>query len=538
MRLKVNDWYNIYGVTPEVLHKAVERFDTCDLSVDAIISAGLELDQLPKCFINGNFIPHLTQKDRGHWFSRRMQKCFFEYGLNDVIKGFIYDDDMFTIEQKAIASSLSDIDVPFDYINNCYIEQTDSEESFQVTYKNRSGDYNGKMGVGKFIKKIPSPLNLTDNQIEKLVNHLKTKYILNINIHEVAGEDIRKWYHYRQYADRQGSLSQSCMRHTSCQEYMDIYVENDVRMIVATNQEGNLMGRAIIWPRSVWNANYFDDMDAIVDRIYGKDMVIDMVKQYCYEKKYVHKTYQSYDSRLSWTHKMINGEMRTIERRCQMNVETAFDSYPYMDTFAIMDDDNLKNHGSGDSLTCTDGYTRHNHICENCESEDCNEDEMVYIENVGQCCDDCTRYVAGDDSHYLREDTEYIESTGEYAHQDDTIYDEWLTQTIHSDNAVRLYDDSFTHEDNVIYQDDVNVARNDIEGVTVTLTCDNETKMFTITKHMTTDNFDDILLHNDIERDVYDVEIVYKGVEHNTRLHLTLNEIITHIQNATEQVTR
>ena len=156
------------------------------------------------------------------------------------------------------------------------------ENSFGLTYHELKTGNQEKMGKPiKMLKKLPWIKQIDEKVFIGFNDYLKGKYNSNVVITEVSGEDIRKWYHGRMYAPNAGTLSESCMRHDKCQDYFDIYTDNPgVRMIIATKDD-KLMGRAIVWDKMVWNKNYFDNTNAIVDRMYGSESTISQIGQYC-----------------------------------------------------------------------------------------------------------------------------------------------------------------------------------------------------------------------------------------------------------------
>jgi hypothetical protein len=297
----------------------------------------------------------------------------------------------------------------------------------------------------KMLSKLPWLKKFSKDVLIDFSAFLKAKYNTTVDITEVSGEDIRKWYNGENYKEGgTGSLRESCMRHSRCQKYMDIYTENDVRMIIATKDD-LLVGRAIVWPRSIWNKNYFDNTDAIVDRIYGNENTIQQIKMYCQKQKYVHKERQSYNDEIMWVH-YIDGVEEIKSRKCRMNIKTEFEYYPYMDTFKYCSDGYLMNESDSYDmeLTCTDGYrTNQCHACNGeISDEPCSMDGYDY-------CDECVTWVDSRDAYLLNDDTVYSERDGEtYAYDDvcSTIEDEY----IHCEDSLTSIADTYIHKDDAI----------------------------------------------------------------------------------------
>lgn len=305
----------------------------------------------------------------------------------------------------------------FDEPYNAFIKETEASEDFYVHYFKRGKENEMLCSVGKWLRQLELVDDYTDADLEKYVNKLKAKFVINETFEIVEGENIRYWYYGGRYARNTGSLENSCMRHDQCQSYFDIYVENPVKMLILKNNHNRLVGRALLWPRSMWNKNYFDNCDFFMDRIYGDDRVIQKFKIYANDNNWAFKSRQTYSDELSV---FFRGESFT--KRMRMNLEDyGFDSYPYMDTFNRMVDGHLKNHGDGDMLTETDG---------------------TYREPYAHC-NQCGCALSEDDARYC-------ESEYEYYCEDHSVWSEWYEYYI-------PYNQGGTYEtnDGWLYQDDI-----------------------------------------------------------------------------------
>lgn len=332
------------------------------------------------------------------------------------------------------------IDEPF----GAWIESVDKESNFGVKYlKGINNTKEVHTSVGKWLRQLDLLEDISDTNIEQYVNRLKAKYIIKETFSIVEGEDIRYWYHGIRYAYNTGSLDNSCMRHERCQEFLDIYVENDIKMLILTDQNGKLTGRALLWPKQLWNKNYFDNCDVFMDRIYGNDRVIQKFKDYAQEKGWARKSEQTYNNTLGV---YFNGEIFT--KRMRMNIEyDQHHEYPYMDTFNRLEDGCLKNHGEGTVLDSTEGgYSEPYAHCAQCGCTLQNEDDAYYCEHESD-------YYCEDHSVWSEWNETYIP----YGLAIDTC-DGWL----YSHESVEDCNGRLHHEDNV--REDVfgNVYSSDI----------------------------------------------------------------------------
>lgn len=341
--------------------------------------------------------------------------------------------------------------VPF-FINNRF-EFRMNGNTVEATYYDEDGI--GKvMNAGKAIKNLPWLVPKSDSDIESMVNQVKAKLDPNLEFRIVSGNDILYWYHGTNYASNTGSLGNSCMRYGRCQPYLHIYRDNPVEMLIAVDSENKLHGRALLWPRKMWNRNYWDDVDYIMDRIYGKDHVIEKFKGYAKDKKWVYKNRQTFQEVDTWR---VPGQYDVCVKRCRMNLDHVnFDEYPYMDTFNRIDWEQscLKNHGTGCMLDSTEGYASEGYECCNCGS-DIEPDNEVWV-NDNRYCSDCTVYSEYSDCDLLDGDSQYCEPISSYIHYDDAVqitYGRFEGQYTHYDEIMDVYNNE--HENMIVPECDV-----------------------------------------------------------------------------------
>ena len=285
--------------------------------------------------------------------------------------------------------------------------------------------------AGKVLRKIPWVFEKKDADIEKMVNVMKSILLPELKFTIVTGDEIRFWYSHLQYANSTGSLNNSCMRSSECQRFFDIYTKNKVKMLIATDSEDKLHGRALLWSKELWNKNYFDHSDTIMDRIYGNEATILKFKKYAESKNYVYKTQQTFSNWKSWQYPTSEkGEYAQVDKRMKMILDKgSFDYYPYLDTFAMLDThrnkDNilvyhLKNYGSGEELTDTNGgVNESNNSCSQCDTR-IHEDDTYYV-NDEPTCADCSSYSDYDDQSYLNGDTVWSEHLNSNIHVEDSV---------------------------------------------------------------------------------------------------------------------
>ena len=165
-----------------------------------------------------------------------------------------------------------------------------------------------------------------DELIELLINAYKcqTKRIFDENFDSklvlLSGEDIRKYYNQENYLVGKGSLHDSCMRHSKCSGFLDIYTKNpEVCQMLVFKEEDKISMRALVWKLS--NGETY--MDRVYAATYSDAKIFND-----YAKK---NNWWYFDSALLPSD---NSKVKDLVVNLQ-NVN--FDYYPYMDTFVYLD---------------------------------------------------------------------------------------------------------------------------------------------------------------------------------------------------------
>jgi len=345
---------------------------------------------------------------------------------------------------------------------NAQIYITDTQWS---SYKRSNIKY------GKGIRKIFKPIMpmIEDRQIEALTNNLKSKYIFDYEFMLVTGEDIRFYYHKDRQSDNAASLSASCMRHESCQNYLDIYAmnDNDIDMLIAISKGGLVHGRALIWKQIIpHNAKEYPDNIVVMDRIYGKDMTIQAFKDYAHKNNMWHKRTQSYSDAM-----IISPVGQSMTGYKTRPLNNTADEFPYLDTLKYTNDDPTEsdkivlNTVDGDTVfDCTDGcYNSDEYYTDidgdRIHADDACWDEMLdeyYHTDSAVWCDTDNTYAHIDsairfDDEYWHPDSEeilYSAYNGDYIRNADAVYSEYEDSYIHIDDIVECVIHSYIHSDN------------------------------------------------------------------------------------------
>jgi len=218
---------------------------------------------------------------------------------------------------------------------------------------------------GSFVTKVFKSISSRDIEIfSNLYRSCISSGSLTFKV--VSGEDIQKYYHYSRYLSvDEGTLGASCMKHDHCRNFFGIYCNNPsvVKMLVAIDEDGGLIGRALLWE--------FDG-NKIMDRIYS---ICDEEYRFKF-KKWATENGYLYKSEQNWFNTLNFENLTTEKREIKFNLKLdnyVFDRYPYLDTFKFIDfntgiisnyipEDNHKVLSSADGHILDRGYLRFDDI--------------------------------------------------------------------------------------------------------------------------------------------------------------------------------
>lgn len=190
--------------------------------------------------------------------------------------------------------------------------------SFDMSFNNvTEGSFMNTHERNNFMKQ------LTDRDWENFLYALRPT-LQEVPLTLVEGEDIRKYYHERNYSPDQTltTLHRSCMRHESCQVQMDFYVQNpNVKMLVELDDNKKVRGRAIVW--TLTNGEVY------MDRVYGSEVTTQIFRQYADKQGWFHRTFNTYTNLTSIT----NSEGKKLNKSMAVPRPNEHNNMPWMDTF-------------------------------------------------------------------------------------------------------------------------------------------------------------------------------------------------------------
>ena len=282
--------------------------------------------------------------------------------------------------------------------------------------------------VGKIVRRLFGD-TYSDRDITAFAEAYATLITVSNPLYDfsiIEGDAIKDAYYYENYVTQTGTLGNSCMRHRQCQQYFDIYTKFPDKVKMAVLKRGNKIAARSI----MWNING----KFMFDRIY-------------YTTNETQNLLKNTLEAAGYSTLFGIGGLYSME----MDLD-GITKFPYLDTLCNYDVarkvlTNGPIDGPRYELRNTGGDTYHynNHIGDEDEDNeyDCNccghivhYDNTIYVER-GQyadqrVCENCAIY---------------SESTGEYHTVEDDTVNTYQDDSILADEAIRLLDNTWAHQD-------------------------------------------------------------------------------------------
>ncbi len=255
----------------------------------------------------------------------------------------------------------------------------------------------------------------------------------------VEGDDIGKYYLYKNYYKMDGTLGNSCMRHEECQAYFDVY-KHHAKMLVLLKDD-KVLGRAILW--ELGGKTYMDRVYVCMD--YLETNFIDYAEQ----NKWIHRQTQALlsDGEYQYWLGPQDNYKEPFQVDLTINLNVVYPYMPYLDTFRYYDQETNSINTNPDrgnlNLSETEGAYINNYIEFHCAR--CGRPEHVHIDDDPETltysqyedawyCDDCCVYCEGLDDFICID----IETVEVYVDRNDTETYPLEYVKRHSDNFVEI----------------------------------------------------------------------------------------------------
>ena len=282
--------------------------------------------------------------------------------------------------------------------------------------------------VGKIVRRLFGD-TYSDRDITAFAEAYATLITVSNPLYDfsiIEGDAIKDAYYYENYVTQTGTLGNSCMRHRQCQQYFDIYTKFPDKVKMAVLKRGNkIAARSIMWNingKFMFDRIYFTTNETqnllkntleaagystlyCVGGLYSMEMDLDGITKFPYLD-----TLCNYDvARKVLTNGPIDGLRYELRN-------TSGDAYHYNNHGGDEDEDN-------------------NYDC-SCCGNIVHYDNTIYVErghyHDQRVCEDCAIY---------------SESTGEYHTVEDDTVNTYQDDSILADEAIRLLDNTWAHQD-------------------------------------------------------------------------------------------
>lgn len=265
-------------------------------------------------------------------YTRKTSDIFVSRELQDILRQFESSSEVARLLLKQRHSL--DILVPdhVNYISICKKDPTKlsylTPDRFDKTDDVWSSSKRFVIKPGGFVKKIF--VGISEKEVEKFTTLYRSVISApKFQFKVVEGSEILKWYSYENYACQSDSLGASCMKHNSCQKFLNLYQDNTdkVKMLIMLDRENRLLSRSILWTLA-------EDLK-VMDRIYtvnDNDYAYHF-KRWADDNSFIYKREQKWNNTLFFESK---GQSFYKEISFQLT-NFNYRWYPYLDTFKFFD---------------------------------------------------------------------------------------------------------------------------------------------------------------------------------------------------------
>lgn len=240
--------------------------------------------------------------------------------LENIKSGEQFIDAIKTFQNKnRVALILSElingdeITITKDIKNVEYIELHDKKPGFILVTFTKPNGTKGKQEIK--IGRLTQQLVGNGVKPEELEEFVKLMFALQSGedpfIKLVEGDEIIYWYNEKNYAEKKGTLGNSCMKYSWCDKYLKFYSENCkgiVKLLIKTDENNKLVARALVWKT---------DDTIYMDRVYTIDNKDEMIFIKWGNDNNIKKYYPNYNIKIS-------------KNKIKWDEDTKM---PYMDTF-------------------------------------------------------------------------------------------------------------------------------------------------------------------------------------------------------------
>lgn len=244
-------------------------------------------------------------------------------------------------------------------------------------------------------------------EFEDFSNWIKNELLCSGEFKIVTGDDIVKYYDGDNYYKINGTLGNSCMRHSECADYFNIY--KDCAKLLVCLKDDKVLGRAIIW--EIGENTY-------MDRYYTcDDFLENAFIEYARDHKWCYRSNNSLLYTGEEQYWYTPDDNYTAVKFLELKIELPrdYDHFPYLDSFRYVNYDKTEistiKKGASYTADDTEGELNKINFCTYtcvecgeevnvCEDDDVPSDWAYSNYYDGYLCPDCARYVDFLDDYY------------------------------------------------------------------------------------------------------------------------------------------
>jgi len=304
--------------------------------------------------------------------------------------------------------------------------------------------------IGRLVNKLLP--KYSQKEVEDFTNKFKSYQNKdNLRFEIVEGDDIAKWYSYKNYALDLHSLNNSCMK-SKPDYYFQIYTKNPevCKMLIMYDDfagEG-IVGRALLWKLESNSENF--EFEYFMDRQYAaSDSYIGSMREYAIKKGWAIKERNSHDAEYS----VIYGDWDGVLDMVVKLKDGVYSNFPYVDTFKCYDPNENRLYNKDEEevsdglyiLTSTEG--KYKVSGREMVYSEWYEEEIEYDDAVWS--DLHTDYFPSDRAVYIDRVSTYRYRDWYPTNSDDIVYDGWNDDYMHINDSI--YSEEY---DYYLYEED------------------------------------------------------------------------------------
>ena len=245
---------------------------------------------------------------------------------------------------------------------------------------------------GKIIRKALKK-SFKNSELEQFVYKLKALWSdRGYELSLVSGEQIRYFYNEKHYYECSNTLGNSCMSHTHCQDFFDLYVEQPECQMLIALKDDLLAARALVW--TIGDITFMDRC------YYIEDCLLNVFINYAKEHEWLIRDTNGLlsDGESQYFLGPKDNYQNAFEGDFKLVLKRNYKQMPYIDTFRYYSISQgclyTSNKDCTERCSFTDGrFEESSFECPFCGAEYDDGDDVVYSDYDNcDCCTSCATW--------------------------------------------------------------------------------------------------------------------------------------------------